>query len=142
VISVRFVLQRVTTIPRELEPRILYVAEAFGAAAHLCACGCGTKIRTPLGPTDWHLKETRRGPTLWPSVGNWQEPCQSHYLIIDGEVRWARRWTREEIVAGRADEQARAHAYYERRHRHLAGRLGQWVRGLINRISAGLKKRD
>jgi hypothetical protein len=139
---VRFVLQRVTTIPRELDPHVLYVAETFGAAAHLCACGCGTKIRTPLGPTDWYLTDTRRGPTLRPSIGNWQEACQSHYLIIDGEVRWARQWTQEEILVGRAEEQTRAHAYYEHRDQHIANRLGRWLRGLVHRISAGLKNRD
>lgn len=138
----RFAIHRVSTIPPELEPGILYVAEAFGAVAHLCACGCGTKVRTPLGPTDWHLEETRRGPTLWPSIGNWQEQCQSHYLIIDGEVRWAQQWTQEEILAGRAEEQARADAYYERRDQNLARRLARWVRGLALRLSAGLKNRD
>lgn len=45
-------LERVHFMPTALEPRVLYVSEEFGAAAHLCACGCGSKIRTPLGPTE------------------------------------------------------------------------------------------
>ena len=48
-------LQRVHYMPKELKPGVLYVSEEFGAAAHLCACGCGAKIRTPLGPTEWTL---------------------------------------------------------------------------------------
>ena len=59
-------------MPQDLRPGVLYVSEEFGAAAHLCACGCGEKVSTPLGPTEWSLEETGGGPTLRPSVGNWQ----------------------------------------------------------------------
>ena len=67
-------------MPKDLKPGVLYVSEQFGAAAHLCACGCGSKIRTPIGPTEWSVEETDVGPTLHPSVGNWQQACQSHYV--------------------------------------------------------------
>src|SRR5438034_204780 len=109
----RIELRRVQFIPKALEPGVLYVAEEFGAAAHLCACGCGAKVRTPLGPTDWSLVDTPGGPTLDPSIGNWQQPCQSHYWIRDGDVLWARPWTKKEIAAGRKREQKRAERYYE-----------------------------
>jgi len=82
-------LQYVEFMPERLEPGILYVAETYGAAAHLCACGCGAKIRTPLGPTDWTLTEKSGVPSLSPSVGNWQQACQSHYFIRDGKIVWA-----------------------------------------------------
>jgi hypothetical protein len=75
----RFVLQRVRYMPKELQPGVLYVSEEFLTAAHLCACGCGAKIRTPLGPAEWSVEEAPQGPTLWPSVGNWQQGCRSHY---------------------------------------------------------------
>jgi len=74
-------LQRVHYMPKELKPGILYVSEEFGIAAHLCPCGCGSKIRTPLGPTEWSVEATNSGPSLRPSVGNWQQACQSHYWI-------------------------------------------------------------
>lgn len=128
-------LQRVHYMPKELNPGVLYVSEEFGAAAHLCACGCGSKIRTPLSPTEWALEETENGPTLRPSVGNWQLPCQSHYLIIRGEVIWARKWTREEIAVGRRDEERRARAYYVAldRRRGIASRLWRWFVRLFER---------
>lgn len=63
-------LLRVEYIPKVLEPGVLYVAEKFDTAAHLCACGCGSKINTPLGPTEWSFKETVKGPSLYPSIGN------------------------------------------------------------------------
>ncbi len=106
-------LRRVHYMPNELEPDVLYVSEEFGIAAHLCACGCGSKIRTPLGPTDWTLEETESGPTLYPSVGNWQQACQSHYWIYRGEIRWAEKWTSEQIASGRREEEERRRTYYD-----------------------------
>jgi hypothetical protein len=86
-------LLRVQYVPRTLEPGILYVSEEFGAALHLCACGCGLKVSTPIGPTDWSFEESSAGATMFPSVGNWQQPCQSHYFIWDGRIIWLDTWT-------------------------------------------------
>ena len=127
-------LERVHYMPQDLRPGVLYVSEEFGAAAHLCACGCGTKVRTPLGPTEWSLEETDGEPTLRPSVGNWQLACQSHYLITGGEVVWAGRWTAEEIADGRCREEESRREYYdalERKHRSVVRRLWRWISGLF-----------
>lgn len=132
----RIRLQRVHYMPKDLSPGVLYISEEFGTAAHLCACGCGAKVRTPLGPTEWSLEETDGRPTLHPSVGNWQLPCQSHYLITDGEVVWARRWTAEQIADGRHREEERRRKYYEalnRKHGNSMRRLWRWIRRLLRR---------
>lgn len=120
-------------MPGQLRPGVLYVSEEFSAAAHLCACGCGAKIRTPLGPTDWALEETRHGPTLCPSVGNWQQPCQSHYSIVRGGVIWYNKWTKAEILAGRRHEQDRAQTYYDALYRKPSHflRLWRWLTRLF-----------
>lgn len=117
-------LQRVHYMPKDLKPGVLYVSEEFGAAAHLCPCGCGSKIRTPLGPTDWTLDETDNGPTLYPSIGNWQLPCQSHYWITEGRIVWSIKLTPEQIAAGRQAEEKRWRAYYD----GLDHRLDKWIR--------------
>lgn len=123
-------------MPKDLSPGVLYISEEFGTAAHLCACGCGAKVRTPLGPTEWSLEETDDRPTLHPSVGNWQLLCQSHYLITDGEVVWARRWTAEQIADGRHREEERRRKYYatlNRKHGNAMRRLWRWIRRLLRR---------
>jgi hypothetical protein len=107
----KFELRKVQYMPTQLEPGILYVSKEFGAAAHLCACGCGTIVRTPLDR--WSLRETEDGPSLDPSIGNWQEPCQSHYWIEGGKVRWAPKWSSKQIEAGRRQEEERLSAYYD-----------------------------
>ncbi len=119
---------------KELKPGVLYVSKEFCTAAHLCACGCGSKVRTPLGPTEWSLQETASGPTLRPSVGNWQLPCGSHYVISRGEVKWASRWTPEKVEAGRREEEKRRSTYYEKQNRQLDGILKKfwyWLSSLF-----------
>jgi hypothetical protein len=105
--------RHVEFMPKQLEPGILYVSDTYGTAAHLCACGCGAKIRTPIGPTEWAVTETPSGPSLWPSVGNWQQTCQSHYVIDGGKVIWCGKWTPGQIIAGRRAEEARRNVYYD-----------------------------
>jgi hypothetical protein len=127
-------LKRVHYIPKDLEPGVLYISEEFGAAAHLCACGCGAKIRTPLGPTEWSFTETPIGPTLSPSIGNWQQPCQSHYFIRNGHVVWAPKWTLEQIEAGRIDEELRRKTYYDNvyKNKGIFKRIWNWMKNLFS----------
>jgi hypothetical protein len=128
----KFKLQRVQYMPLRLDPGILYVAEEFNAAAHLCACGCGTIIRTPLNR--WRLTVTKNGPSLDPSVGNWQEPCQSHYWIENGQVKWAGKWTDEQIIVGRKKEVARIRKTsnkLNRKHSNKLKRLWQRLKGFF-----------
>jgi hypothetical protein len=126
-------LQRVEYMPKQLEPGILYVSEKYSTAAHLCACGCGKKIRTPLGPTEWSVKETAGGPSVWPSIGNWQKACQSHYAIQDGKIVWYDQWSAAQIAAGGRDEQERRKARYEAMYaqKSLWQRFWQWIKSLF-----------
>ena len=77
-----FVLQ----VPDQLEPGVIYVSMEFGTAAHSCCCGCGETIWTPFTPKGWHLTYDGEDVSLWPSIGNWSLPCQSHYVIRRGDV--------------------------------------------------------
>jgi hypothetical protein len=129
-------LQRVHYMPKQLKPGVLYVSEAFGVAAHLCACGCGSKVRTPLGPTEWSLEETDAGPTLHPSVGNWQQACQSHYRITRGKVMLSTKWTPEQIAEGRRAEEQRRRVYYDALYCQEGGTLHgfwRWIKRVFQR---------
>lgn len=130
----RFRSEPVQYMPKELAPGVLYISRPYETAAHLCACGCGGKVRTPLGLTEWSVEETAHGPTLWPSVGNWQRPCRTHYYIDRGVVRWASPWTDEEVAAGRRGEEQRREAYFESRERDRAVKprsFWGWMRSLF-----------
>ncbi len=98
-------------VPERLEGRKLYVAAQYRTVVHLCCCGCGRKVVTPLSPTAWKLTFDGVSITLYPSVGNWNLPCKSHYWIERNRVKWAGMWTPSQIETGRAAE-ARARADY------------------------------
>lgn len=86
-------------VPRELEPGILYVSMEYGTVVHSCCCGCGHEVVTPLTPTDWNLNYDGEGISLWPSVGNWNLPCQSHYIIDRNRIIECGRWSKAKIEA-------------------------------------------
>lgn len=88
-------------IPKVLEDGILYVSMTYATAAHNCCCGCGNKVITPLTPTDWKLLYDGESISISPSIGNWSFPCQSHYWIKRGAIKWSGRWTSDEIAEGR-----------------------------------------
>jgi hypothetical protein len=78
----------VTHVPEKLDAGVLYISEEFETAGHLCCCGCGEEVFTPLNKAQWQLiKNVRTGSvSLEPSVGNWKYACRSHYWIRNNQV--------------------------------------------------------
>ena len=99
-------------IPKLLERGVLYVSRKYRTASHLCCCGCGTKIVTPLRETEFSLTVRDGKVSLNPSVGNWNHPCQSHYWIRGNQVIWAEPMSKDEIRKGRAYDDALKDAYF------------------------------
>jgi hypothetical protein len=91
----------VETIPDKLESDTLYISLEYNVAVHKCASGCGLDVVTPLSPAEWSVTYNGHSVSLYPSIGNWGLPCQSHYWIKDGQVRWAESWGRRRIEAAR-----------------------------------------
>lgn len=102
-------------VPKVLKPGVLYLALDHATVVHLCACGCGTKVVTPLGPARWRLTFDGDTVSLWPSIGNWQFPCRSHYWIRESAVAWAAPMTDDEVAALREEEASTLERYYRRR---------------------------
>lgn len=90
----------VHAIPEQLDPGVLYVSVDYALATHLCACGCGSEVVTPLAPGAWKLLYDG-GVSLSPSIGNWSYPCRSHYWIQGNQVTRAANWSAREISAAR-----------------------------------------
>jgi len=89
-------------VPEDLAADTLYISVEYATVVHLCLCGCGERVVTPLTPTDWELAYDGESVSLRPSIGNWSFDCQSHYWIRASRVYWSRRWSRGQIEAGRA----------------------------------------
>lgn len=88
-------------IPEILEDGILYVSEECRVALHNYACGCGEEVSTPLVRTEYRLSMEGGEASVWPSIGNHDFACKSHYVIRHGNILWAREMTRAAIEAGR-----------------------------------------
>jgi len=100
-------------VPKTLEGGILYISRKYKTASHLCCCGCGSKVVTPLKHGGWELSTKRGAVTLYPSIGSWSLPCQSHYWIRGNKVVWAPKWSKAEIEAGRISDQLARERYFD-----------------------------
>lgn len=103
----------VELIPENLQDGVVYVSLKYNIVAHKCCCGCGEEVVTPLSPTDWKLTYNGESISLHPSIGNWNFNCKSHYWIKNNQIKWADRWTEEEIKIGRSIDEKNKKKYYQ-----------------------------
>ena len=87
----------VELMPPEIKEGVLYISEEYGTAIHKCCCGCGMKVVTSLSPARWQLRREGNLVTLYPSIGNWDFPCHSHYWIRRNRVVWSGSMTQQEV---------------------------------------------
>lgn len=107
----------VRTVPRELDPGVLYISMDYATAVHSCCCGCGERVVTPFTPTDWRMTFDGDTVSLNPSVGNWNQKCRSHYVIQRSRVLESGCWSERQVEAERRRDKRAKAAHY--------GQLGQ-----------------
>ena len=100
-------------IPDVLEEGVLYVSLTYGTVSHRCCCGCGREVVTPLTPTDWKLIFDGETVSLYPSIGNWNFPCRSHYWIRKSRVEWAEDWSNWQINAEISNDRIQKDKYFD-----------------------------
>jgi Family of unknown function (DUF6527) len=110
--EIALVYEFVEFIPDELKERTLYISCTYCTAVHKCCCGCRREVVTPLSPTGWKLIFDGETVSLYPSIGSWSLPCQSHYFITNNRVVWAPMWTKKQIARGRTREARSKERYY------------------------------
>ena len=98
--------------PQDLEGGILYISMECCTVIHLCCCGCGREVVTPLSPTDWKMTFDGEAVSLIPSIGNWNLPCRSHYFIRRNGVVEAPAWSNKMVNESYRRDQAAKAAYY------------------------------
>ena len=79
--------EKVHYIPRhaEMKENIIYISDEYDVSAHRCICGCGELTVMPLGKGEWDYQiDSNNKLSMQPSVGNYQMPCKSHYIIQKG----------------------------------------------------------
>lgn len=69
---------------KDMEEGKVYISEEYGTSIHRCLCGCGEKTVLPLGNGGWMLTKHDNGKISFsPSIGNFQFPCKSNYIITN-----------------------------------------------------------
>ena len=111
-------LQLTETIPENIEEGVLYVSLTYWTTAHKCGCGCGQKVVLRLSPKHWAITLNGDSVSMYPSIGNWQLPCRSHYWIDEGRILHARGWSDAEITRNRLMTKGKRTPYQTPRSRH------------------------
>lgn len=101
-------------MPKIIEEGVLYISLQYSTIVHKCACGCGEKVVTTISPTDWHITWDGESVTMYPSIGSWSLPCQSHYFIRENRIIWAGKWTPSQIKSGRAKDKVAKSRFYKK----------------------------
>jgi hypothetical protein len=125
--------QQVELAPRPLIPGVLYVSQKYRVIIHLCCCGCGEKVVTPLSPAEWQLTLHEGVATLQPSIGN-ATACRSHYWIRQNRVVWVPNMTNQQIALVQERDRASLETMFARR-RHGGGQ----PRSVLHMIGAALR---
>lgn len=79
-------------IPHDLEEGFIYVSNKYHTAVHLCPCGCGNEVVTPvnidINGIGWEMVQSNESVTLKPSIYSKILPCKSHYFIRNNLIVW------------------------------------------------------
>jgi hypothetical protein len=102
-------------IPNSPEQGILYISIEYRTAVHLCICGCRNKVVTPISPIDWEIRFNGKTVSLYPSIGNWNFECKSHYFITRNEIVIARKWEDWEIEEGRQEDIENKNRFFKKK---------------------------
>lgn len=121
-------------IPEELNEGVMYISETHNTIVHRCCCGCGLEVVTPLSPVDWQLKREGKLITIRPSIGNWNYPCQSHYLITRNKVDWAGRMTKLQIQRVQERDQRDKERYISQINARKATTSATWLSNLLGAL--------
>lgn len=137
-------------LPEKLESGVLYISLEYNTVAHLCVCGCSEEVVTPLSPVDWQLWGSRDIVTLYPSIGNWNLKCRSHYWIRNNRVVWSYDMTKQEVARIQRRERILKQNYVNslksqktarkgNSHNHKPSTVGSFAKWLYQKIKTVLR---
>jgi hypothetical protein len=78
----------------KMEEGKVYISQRFKTSGHRCLCGCGHLTILPLDVVidgqdmGWHMTEKDGKVSFTPSIGNYQLPCKSHYIITKNKANF------------------------------------------------------
>lgn len=61
----------------------VYISKLYEVSIHLCLCGCGNEVVTPLSDNWWNISDNNGKVSFVPSICNYSFKCKSHYIITN-----------------------------------------------------------
>lgn len=110
---VKLQIEFVENVPAVLKEHTLYLSILYSTAIHLCPCGCKEEVVTKIAPHRWCFKYDGESISLFPSIGNFNQPCQSHYWIIENKIIWANKLSPRAIARIRDKELKSIRRFYD-----------------------------
>lgn len=132
----RFRYQLVDRIPKQMEQGVVYHTEEFELAGLLCACGCGHRI-TLIVPDSHRVWDEGGFATIRPSVGVFDAPCRSHYVIRAGRVQWLPAFSGSQATRIMQAQIAR-HVAHDAKPASWLQRTAAIVSGLIRKLLSAI----
>jgi hypothetical protein len=130
----------VDSVPEQMEPGILYISEENDVVMHLCCCGCGQEVVTPLSPAEWSIRRSGNAVTLRPSIGNGDYACRSHYWITNNQVEWDGPMSKKQIAIvkerDRIDKQRYIDHVNAEKLKKVDSDLWSVIRNLFNKVKS------
>jgi hypothetical protein len=111
-----------------------YYSEEFRTSLHLCACGCGERVVLPIKSAGWTMTTGRNGFSIFPSVGNREFQCRSHYLIREGRVDWLASMSDAAVIESRSADQQHMQRVYKLTVWGYVRNAARRVLSLLNRL--------
>jgi hypothetical protein len=118
----------VQAVPVQLEKGKLYISMEYCSINHLCACGCGSEVVTPLHPARWAIFYDGDAVSLWPSIGSFDLPCRSHYVIERSRVIWHPSWSEGAALEGIERDRREVERFHADLPDSRTDRRGWWAR--------------
>jgi hypothetical protein len=112
-----------------MEEGILYYSEEFELAGLRCACGCGHRI-TLLVPDSHQVFDQGGWATVRPSIGVFDAPCRSHYIISASGVEWLPAFTGAEAASIMHTQIAR-HVAHDPKRLSWPARIVAWAKRIL-----------
>jgi hypothetical protein len=121
----------VDAAPEPLDEGVLYISTKYANVLHLCCCGCGTEVVTPISPARWHITFDGETVSLWPSIGSWNQPCQSHYIIRHNRIIECAPWSGRRIADAQRSDRRDIAGHHGEHEPAMATSLLQRLRGWL-----------
>ena len=126
-------VEYIPTAGEDLISGIIYISMKHNMVVHRCPCGCGQLSEFMLDPIRFRMEYDGRSVTFYPSIGNSNLRCRSHYWIRENQIQWCTPMKDWETMRAQRRELSRALAVREAEGSNRKRGIGRMWRRFVKR---------